>query len=241
MQPKISVIITAYNEEKLLPACLESLKKQSYPKDLYEVIVVDNGSKDRTATIAKKFGDKVYTYTELQGTGASRVFGAQKAKGSILAFTDADVTVPPDWLEKIATYMDTPGIVCISGRPESLRKHLGLQAILLFYHFSLMFNHVIGKPLVWGFNMVVKREAYTAVGGIDKNLLSAEDWDLSFQLQKHFGTKSIRYIPDLFVYTSGRKETNLKTYIHYAFDGVQNYLNFVVLKKKKLKPLFNVR
>src|SRR3989344_5752786 len=101
MSLKISVIIPAFNEEKLLGECLESLQKQTLAKDEYEVIVIDNGSTDKTSAIAKSMGVSVYYYIKERGPGAARAFGVTKAKGSILAFTDADTTVTPTWLETI--------------------------------------------------------------------------------------------------------------------------------------------
>ena len=113
MNPKISVIVPAYNEEKLIGRCVEALKKQTYPQDQYEIIVVDNGSKDRTAAIAKEAGAHVYTYTKIQGCAASRNFGSTQAKGNIFAFTDGDSMPEQDWLEKIAELLDKPEIVCV--------------------------------------------------------------------------------------------------------------------------------
>src|SRR3989344_6165738 len=99
MKPKISIIIPSYNEEKLLPRCLTALKNQNYPKENYEIMVLDNGSTDQTAQSAKKMGATVYLYTKVHKGGAILQFGAKKANAPIIAFTDADTKAPSDWLK----------------------------------------------------------------------------------------------------------------------------------------------
>lgn len=88
---KISVIIPAFNEENFLPKCLESLKKQDF-KD-FEIIVVDNNSKDKTSEISKKFGVKILKEKN-QGAAFAREAGFLKARGKIIATTDANTILP---------------------------------------------------------------------------------------------------------------------------------------------------
>lgn len=103
----LSVIIPAYNEEKRLPKTLEEidkyLKKQSYD---YEIMVVNDGSKDRTVEIAKSFVPKIKNlivtgYEKNQGKGYAVRFGMQKAQGEVRLFTDADNSTSIDHLEKM--------------------------------------------------------------------------------------------------------------------------------------------
>lgn len=100
---KVSVVIPAYNEEKDILACLESLMKQSY-KNL-EVIIVDDGSKDNTRKIVKSFGDRhknvFLIKNNHQGPGASRNLGAKKSKGEILVFVDADMTFDENYIKNL--------------------------------------------------------------------------------------------------------------------------------------------
>src|SRR5512139_3857761 len=96
----ISVVVPSYNEEKNIAACLESLSNQTIARDEYEIIVVDGNSKDRTREIAAQYADLVFIQTSRK-VGGARNDGAQKAKGEILATTDADSIIPRDWLEVI--------------------------------------------------------------------------------------------------------------------------------------------
>lgn len=97
---EISVVIPAYNEEKNIGECLSSLLKQSF-KD-FEIIVVDDGSQDKTKEIVKKYQKNNKNISLIQGEhkgpGASRNLGASRAKGKILAFVDADMVFDKDYL-----------------------------------------------------------------------------------------------------------------------------------------------
>jgi cellulose synthase/poly-beta-1,6-N-acetylglucosamine synthase-like glycosyltransferase len=99
----VSVVIPAYNEERYIQRCINSLLEQSYPS--MEVIFIDDGSKDRTREILKA---AARTHKNLHvffrnhgGPGAARNYGAQKAKGSILVFVDADMIFDPEYIEAL--------------------------------------------------------------------------------------------------------------------------------------------
>ncbi len=95
-EPLISVIIPTFNEQDCISDCLDSLKKQTYKS--IEIIVVDDGSRDKTRKILKNVrGIKVLTQ-EHRGPGAARNKGAKKAKGKILVFVDADMTFNPKFI-----------------------------------------------------------------------------------------------------------------------------------------------
>jgi glycosyltransferase involved in cell wall biosynthesis len=96
--PLISVVIPTYNEEKDIPECLSSLAKQSYKNK--EVIIVDDGSTDKTLEVIKKFKPRVIK-GQHKGPGFSRNLGSKKAKGSILIFVDADMTFDKDYLKNL--------------------------------------------------------------------------------------------------------------------------------------------
>lgn len=95
---KASIIIPAYNEEKDLPECLTSLKKQSEKR--FEIILVDDGSTDNTIGIAKNFKIKILKQNH-QGPGKARNLGAKNAKGEILVFIDADMTFDKNYLKNL--------------------------------------------------------------------------------------------------------------------------------------------
>jgi glycosyltransferase involved in cell wall biosynthesis len=241
MNPKISVIVPAYNEEKLLPTCLEALQRQDYPKEQFEVIIVDNGSSDQTAHVAKKFGMRVYTYTDIQGCGASRKFGILHAKGSIIALTDADCVAASDWLTKIDKRFTDPKLVCVGGSAIPKTKKLLPKLIFSFFDLFHLTNHLLGKPLMGGYNMAVRKSAYEKVGGIKSDLLSCDDWELALNLKNHFGRQSVRYDVGLQVFSATRKQEHFNDVWRFAKEGLQNYIRLVILNKKKVAPTFTVR
>jgi glycosyltransferase involved in cell wall biosynthesis len=95
---RASVIVPAYNEEKFIARCLESIKNQTIRE--LELIVVDDGSMDFTISIAEKYADKVIRQNHL-GSGKARNAGAQEAKSRILVFIDADMYLAADCVEKL--------------------------------------------------------------------------------------------------------------------------------------------
>ncbi len=94
----VSVIIPAFNEEKFIEQCLLSVKNQTFKQ--LEIIVVDDGSKDRTVEISKKYADFVINQNHL-GCGRARNAGAKAASGEILVFIDADMRLHEECIEKL--------------------------------------------------------------------------------------------------------------------------------------------
>jgi glycosyltransferase involved in cell wall biosynthesis len=101
-QPKISVIIPTYNSERTIEKCLISIVSQNYPN--LEVLIVDNGSRDRTISICKKFSVKIIE-SKQNIVGLSRQIGVEESTGDICAFIDSDVILPSKtWLSQMETH-----------------------------------------------------------------------------------------------------------------------------------------
>ena len=96
---KLSIIIPTYNEEECIRKCIESLLDQSYKN--YEIIVVDDGSTDKTREIIRKFKNIMLIKGLHKGPGFSRNLGVKNSKGDILIFVDADMEFPKDYLKNI--------------------------------------------------------------------------------------------------------------------------------------------
>jgi GT2 family glycosyltransferase len=99
--PKVSVVVCAYNAERTMAPCLTSLEKLTYPN--YEVIVVNDGSTDRTRQIAERHEYIRLINQENKGLSAARNVGIAAATGEIVAFTDSDCMADPDWLTYLVT------------------------------------------------------------------------------------------------------------------------------------------
>ena len=99
-QPAVSVIIPVYNDPDRLRLCLTCLDQQTYPRDRYEVIVVDNGSEESVAPIVAKFAFARVVEEPRPSQYSARNRGVREARAEVLAFTDADCLPSPHWLEK---------------------------------------------------------------------------------------------------------------------------------------------
>jgi glycosyltransferase involved in cell wall biosynthesis len=99
--PKVSFLIPTLNAEDRLPACLTSIRLQDYPKDKYEILIVDGGSTDSTLYIAKLFGARVINNPRKDAESGKSI-GIEKSKGNVLALLDSDnVITKKDWLKKM--------------------------------------------------------------------------------------------------------------------------------------------
>lgn len=97
--PFVSVVIPVFNDSERLKICLEALENQTYPKNLYEVIVVDNASTENIDKVVEPFKQAFTTYEGKPGSYAARNKGISIAKGEVLAFTDSDCIPVHNWLE----------------------------------------------------------------------------------------------------------------------------------------------
>ncbi len=97
----VSIIIPTYNAQKLLEKCLRSIRKQDYPKDKYEILVIDGGSNDKTLAVAKKWGARILK-NPYRDAESGKAIGINLAKGEIIALIDADnELVEKTWLSKM--------------------------------------------------------------------------------------------------------------------------------------------
>jgi len=215
---KISVIVVCYNEEKNIAECLESLVNQSYPKDSYEIIVVDGNSEDSTREIVTRYAEK-QDFIRLiiepkRYTAMTRNAGIVNAKYDHVAYTDADCVVPEGWLEVIAEgflrnkEMDS-SIVGIGGSnfapPGSGSFTQAVQIALDTFIGS--FGSVTGKSYpkpryvtdLPTLNVLYEKKALKKIGLFDESLRhEGEDADLNFRLRKA-GFKLL-YIPESYVF-----------------------------------------
>ncbi|MEM8779903.1 MAG: glycosyltransferase [Cyanobacteria bacterium P01_G01_bin.49] len=123
--PFVSVIIPVYNDAERLQKCLTALRDQSFPKDRYEIIVIDNASDEEQTikTVVSQFSQAHYSYEAIPGSYAARNQGLSLAKGEIIAFTDADCIPSSDWLEKgINILLSHPNCGLVAGKIELFFK-----------------------------------------------------------------------------------------------------------------------
>ncbi|MEM0481126.1 MAG: glycosyltransferase [Candidatus Aenigmatarchaeota archaeon] len=197
--PKVSVLIAAYNEEKNIGKCLESLRNINYPKEKLEIIVVDDGSKDKTYEIAKSFGVKVYKIKH-SGKCAALNFGLKKCKGKYILTLDADTILDKDFIiEAIPLFdkktaaisasmniLNEKNILTLFQKVEYIFASLFKKALNVF---STGFLFVFGAATIYKANILKKFKF--------KNV-STEDFDLAVRIQSK-GYKIFQI--DKFAYT----------------------------------------
>ncbi len=222
----ISVVITAYNEEVYLPNCLKALGAQDYPKENFEIIVVDNNSTDKTAAIAKSFGARVVEEKQ-QGYVFGLNTGMYAAAGEIIAVTDADTFVSKDWLSTISNSFDEVGVVGVTGSLDNLSSKPVVNFLMAsFFAIFLKIVFALGLPHLCGFNFAVKKEAFLKVGGLDLRFEMAPDVDLGIRLAK---IGRVVYNSGMLVSTSSRRwrDNPLKTIYEY----IKGFVGAVILRR----------
>ena len=224
---RISIIIPAYNEEKLLPRCLNSIFKNDLPHD-FEVIVVNNNSTDNTAKVARSFpGVKVINESK-KGVTKARQAGFLASSGDILVFFDADNVISKDWFRiAIEKFTDDDGLVALSGpyHYENIPKPVVfLESV--YNNFIMPVGEKIwqrvfrqGGIMLIGGNFAVRREVLKKVGGFNVDLeFYGEDTNLTRRIAK---VGKIKFIKELSVYSSPRRfkgEGGIKLGAKYAFN-----------------------
>ncbi len=177
----ITIIIPAFNAESYIKECLDSLVNLDFPKKNFEIIVMDNGSSDRTVEIAQG-----YDVTILTAKGCTistlRNLGAARSKGNILAFIDADCIANKGWLKEAVSLLE--------------REHVG--AVGSWYELPLhptyveeawdvhMRNRRIDGQIDWlpSGNFIVLKEVFNRVGGFNETLITGEDVDICRRIRR---------------------------------------------------------
>jgi len=177
-----SIIIPAKNEETNIAQCLDSINAVTFDHNRFEVVVVDNGSTDRTVDVANEKGAKVLVQPDLTISGL-RNFGASRSSGTILVFLDADCTVQNNWLDAAAVYIDDRNLACFGSPPVVPDDATWVQKT--WFNIRKKKNSVEEVEWLESMNMFVPRQAFLAVSGFNERLVTCEDYDLSIRLQKH--------------------------------------------------------
>ncbi|HEC35334.1 MAG TPA: glycosyltransferase, partial [Anaerolineae bacterium] len=182
----ISVIIPAYNAEETLGGCLAALEAQSLSRDRYEVIVVDDGSTDRTAEVARACGVHLIRQANA-GPAAARNQGAQAARGEILLFTDADCEAAPDWIEQMLAPFHNAEIAGAKGVYRTRQRELVARFVQLEYErkYARMSRRE-RIDFVDTYSAAYRREVFLTSGGFDPLFptASVEDQEFSFRLAR---------------------------------------------------------
>jgi len=181
--PSVSVVVCCYNAAETLSECLEGLARLEYPD--YETIVVDDGSTDHTAEIARSHGVRLISIAN-QGLAHARNVGLSAARGELVAYIDGDAFPDPHWLHYVAEAFARPGNAAVGGPnippPDGPVAECVANAPGGPIHVLLSDREAEHIP---GCNMVFRRAALEAVGGFDPQFHAAgDDVDICWRLQE---------------------------------------------------------
>jgi glycosyltransferase involved in cell wall biosynthesis len=194
-RPEISVVIPSFNEERVIGRCLESMAQTDFARDRYEVILVDNGSKDRTLQIADAYAGRVNLQVIVK-TGVRisglRNLGAKTARGDVLAFLDADCLAPKDWLVRITSLGMTAGSG-IAGAHYLLPP--GSTWVGRTWHHYQEASKTGEVSHVPAGDLVMRREDFHRIGGFDESIQTNEDYELCERVRK--AGMPVRAIPQI--------------------------------------------
>jgi glycosyltransferase involved in cell wall biosynthesis len=166
--PHVSVIVAVYNGERFLAEAIESILAQTYPS--YEIIVVDDGSTDRTKEIALSYPNVKYLYQANAGTAAARNRGIQIARGEYLAFLDADDLWMHDKLSiQMAAFEVDPALEIVSGYVEQFVDP-DITPLLAKKYFA----PAAPLPGYVTVAILIKRTAFDAIGSFHEDFMTAE-------------------------------------------------------------------
>jgi len=201
---KFSFIIPAYNEEKIIGKCINSIKSQTRKPD--EIIVVDNLCTDNTAKIARKLGCRVVKESK-KGISNARNKGAKASCGDILCFVDADGIVVRNWLEECEkSFLKGSKINAVVGMNIFSHKNSEKHAIYniytaLAYSGLFLYKILTDKLFLAGNNFAIKKEVFAKVGGFES--VMGEDYWLSKKFWKLSNHKGV-FNPKMKIHYSSR-------------------------------------
>jgi GT2 family glycosyltransferase len=220
-QPHFSIIVPTHARPRQLATCLRSLARLDYPRNSFEVIVVDDGTETPPEAVVASFCDQLDVTLLRQahaGPAAARNTGAEHARGRFLAFTDDDCTPALDWLQRLATRFARAPDRAIGGRTlNALPDNLYSTASQLIV--DVVYAHYNAHPDQASFfatnNLAIPADRFQAIGGFDADFFpfASEDRDFCNRWLYH-GSRMI-FAPEALVYHA--HTLTLRTFLRQHF------------------------
>ena len=261
--PFVSIVIPAYNEEAKIDDCINSLLNLDYPKDLFEIIIVNNGSTDKTEEIVIRYKSIRYFYLPKANVFEARNKGFSVANGELIASTDADIIVEPDWLIHLIAAFENEeigaayGVIMAGFFQNNWVERIDCEIRNPKFEFSKMLLPPASEflPHFSTGNVMLRKNVFKQVGEFDlpdTASVGFEDMDLSWRIT--LAGYKLRRAPDAIVYhrnLSSIKELLFKmalsikhweqfTYLYRNLFGKKNYAfeNPITLLIKSVGEIF---
>jgi glycosyltransferase involved in cell wall biosynthesis len=208
--PFFSIIVPTYNRPAQLTHCLQSLARLGYPRERFEVIVVDDGSKSPIETVVSSFTNRLSVTLITQphsGPAAARNNGAKRARGDFLAFTDDDCSPAPNWLKAFATRFNETPETMIGGRTANLLSnnfYSMASDLFIQYLYSYYNTNPEHAKFFASNNLALSSERFKAIGGFNLlfPLAAGEDREFCERWLRH-GFR-MTYAPEALIFHAHR-------------------------------------
>ncbi len=228
---KVSIIVPVRNEEKNILQCLKSIAAQSYPTDLFEIIIVDDSSTDSTCDLVNQFiksknntkiklitPDTKHQYTYKKNALS---YAIKKAEGCLIITTDADCYMGNNWVFSIVSYYEKfrpkmiVGPVSFDKEDSFFKKLQSLEILSLISASAAAIN--LGKPIMCnGANLAYTKDAFNNVNGFNKDdqYVSGDDVFLLLKIKNMFGYSSVHFIKNMNAIVYTEAESSLKSFFY---------------------------
>jgi glycosyltransferase involved in cell wall biosynthesis len=172
--PFVSIVVPFYNEKRYLEQCIQALLTQQYPRDRYEVILVNDGSEDGSEKIAQALVDArrgqlpsiTYVQQRHSGLSTARNAGISAARGDIIAYIEGDALAEPGWLSGLAAaFGDDASIGVVGGKIDTLNDQVAFARFIHWIHYYWPTSGRGERILIIGTNMAFRRAVFEQVGG----------------------------------------------------------------------------
>lgn len=244
---KIALVVGTYNGKDIIVKCVESLLKTNYKNK--EIIVVDDGSTDSTQEVLKPYSGRIKILKkERGGVASARNFAANRTNAELIATTDSDCEVTPEWISSAVSHFKSPEIGAVTG--EKKYKITNIVSAVRSAEYSVRFSNrsqeanSIECPCA-----IIKRDVWISIGGFNEGTkVGGEDTEFGYRLIK----KGFKIIYDKNVIVYHDPEESLKMYMKRNYrNGVAYIRNFLWNRKEsmeddffplslKMQPIFNL-
>ena len=256
----VSIIVPARNEEKKIIPCLSSLIAQYYPKNLLEIILIDDSSTDKTSELVNDFiknnsevNIKFLKLSDNDKTNSNKKqaisYGIKNSSGSLIITTDADCILGEKWVSSIVDYYENHDVkmivspVVFKHEKHFLKKLQSLEFMSLISSGAAAIN--LRKPIMCnGANLAYEKEAFLNINGFEanKNYASGDDIFLLLEIKKHFGRNSIQFLKnqDSIIYTEAA--STIKEFVNQRIRWISKskaYKDFGIISVALIIFMFN--